>query len=138
MTLCGVLKDILLVMASMLIFRDPVSPLQAFGYSIAICGLLYYKLGSDKLKEYVGHGQRAWAEYGARRPVQRKVLVFALVVLGLFLAVGVASTIGAFPEGEDPVRLASDKVKDLLGWGGTFIPGRGGAGAGRRPGQGQG
>lgn len=132
MTLCGVLKDILLVMASMLIFRDPVSGLQAFGYSIAICGLLYYKLGGDKLKEYVGHGQRAWADYGARRPIQRKILIFFLVIFGLFIMVTVASTIGAFPEGADPVRLATDKVKDLLGWGGTYGASRaGGAGTGR-------
>ena len=120
MTLCGVLKDILLVCASMLIFRDPVSGLQAFGYSIAIAGLLYYKLGSDKLKENIGNARRAWADYGARRPVQRKVLVFFLVVLGGFVFVGVMSTVGAFPEGRDPVRLATDKVKDLLGWGGSF------------------
>lgn len=50
MTLSGVLKDILLVVASMMIFHDPVSGLQAFGYSIALGGLVYYKLGSDKLK----------------------------------------------------------------------------------------
>lgn len=50
MTLSGVLKDILLVGASMMIFRDPVSGLQAFGYSIALGGLVYYKLGADKLK----------------------------------------------------------------------------------------
>ena len=65
MTLSGVLKDILLVAASMLIFRDPVSPLQGFGYSIALCGLIYYKLGGEKMKEYMGSGQRAWADYGA-------------------------------------------------------------------------
>ena len=46
------LKDILLVMASVVIFRDPVSGLQIFGYSIALGGLMYYKLGADKCKEY--------------------------------------------------------------------------------------
>lgn len=40
MTLSGVLKDILLVMCSMLIFRDPVSGVQAFGYTIALAGLV--------------------------------------------------------------------------------------------------
>ncbi|RAK98486.1 TPT-domain-containing protein [Aspergillus ibericus CBS 121593] len=47
LTLSGVLKDILLVVASMMIFRDPVTPLQAFGYAIALGGLVYYKLGKD-------------------------------------------------------------------------------------------
>ena len=45
MTLCGVLKDILLVAASCFLYGDPVMPLQIFGYSIALLGLLYYKLG---------------------------------------------------------------------------------------------
>ncbi|KAI9932437.1 hypothetical protein MW887_008678 [Aspergillus wentii] len=49
LTLSGVLKDILLVVASMVIFRDPVTPLQVVGYGIALGGLVYYKLG---LKEY--------------------------------------------------------------------------------------
>ena len=68
LTLSGVLKDILLVMASMVLFRDPVSLLQAFGYSIALGGLIYYKLGSDKLREYASGAQRSWGEFGANRP----------------------------------------------------------------------
>lgn len=51
LTLSGVLKDILLVMASMGIFGDPVTPTQYFGYSIALGGLLYYRLGGEKLQQ---------------------------------------------------------------------------------------
>lgn len=115
MTLSGVLKDILLVCASMLIFRDPVSGLQAFGYSIAICGLLYYRLGGDKLKEYVGHGQRAWADYGVRHPALRKVIVFFLGLVLILVLLGAVSSSGVVPPNADPVKLATDKVKDLLG-----------------------
>lgn len=86
LTLSGVLKDILLVMASMVIFRDPVSPLQAFGYSIALSGLVYYKLGADKLKEYLGGGGRAWSEYGAKHPAMKKLIIFG-VALSLFVLV---------------------------------------------------
>lgn len=50
-TLCGVLKDILLVCASIIIFGAPISGIQLVGYSIALIGLLYYKLGVDRPKE---------------------------------------------------------------------------------------
>lgn len=53
LTLCGVLKDILLVAASMLIWNNTVTFLQFFGYSIALGGLVFYKLGGDAIKEKV-------------------------------------------------------------------------------------
>ncbi|OCL01483.1 TPT-domain-containing protein [Glonium stellatum] len=85
LTLSGVLKDILLVFASMFLFGDPVTLLQAFGYSIALGGLIYYKLGAEKLKEYVAQGGMMWAEFGARRPAARKLVVFGTVLVTLFL-----------------------------------------------------
>lgn len=88
MTLCGVLKDILLVGASMAIWQTPVTPLQFFGYSIALIGLVYYKLGGDKIKEYTNQAGRSWAEYGANRPAQRKFVVVGAALLILFLFVG--------------------------------------------------
>lgn len=50
LTLCGVLKDILLVIASMVLFKDPVTLTQVFGYGIALSGLMYYKLGPESFK----------------------------------------------------------------------------------------
>lgn len=88
MTLCGVLKDILLVAASMMIWNTPVTALQFFGYSVALLGLVYYKLGGDKIREYTGQANRAWAEYGSTRPVQRKFVIFGALVLILFLFIG--------------------------------------------------
>jgi len=72
----------------MVIFGDPVSPLQAFGYSIALGGLVYYKLGAEKLKGHIADGQRAWAEYGARSPVMRKVIIAGSGLLLLFVLFG--------------------------------------------------
>lgn len=115
MTLSGVLKDILLVMASILIFGDPVSPLQAFGYSIALMGLVYYKLGSDKLKEYAGQGQRAWADYGVRHPALRKLLVFGIVLFTIFVLLGGISFSGALPSQYDPTPYARTKLGEVLG-----------------------
>jgi hypothetical protein len=88
LTLSGVLKDILLVFASMFLFRDPVTLVQAFGYSIALGGLIYYKLGGEKLKEYLGQGSMKWAELGQTRPALRKVLVFGAAIISMFLILG--------------------------------------------------
>ncbi|PYH93643.1 TPT-domain-containing protein [Aspergillus ellipticus CBS 707.79] len=88
MTLCGVLKDILLVAASMMLWQTPVSGTQFFGYSIALIGLVYYKLGGEKLKEYAGHANRSWAEYGVNHPAQRKFIVLGAILLIFFLFMG--------------------------------------------------
>lgn len=95
MTLCGVLKDVLLVMASIAIWGTPVSGLQYFGYSIALCGLMYYKLGAETLKVQFAEGQRAWAEYGAKHPAMRKAIVFGGVLMLIFLLLGgIAPSVG--------------------------------------------
>ncbi|OJI99954.1 hypothetical protein ASPVEDRAFT_81544 [Aspergillus versicolor CBS 583.65] len=88
MTLCGVLKDILLVAASMMIWSTPVTALQFFGYSISLIGLVYYKLGADKIKEYTSQTGRAWAEYGATHPAQRRFVIIGAALLVFFLFVG--------------------------------------------------
>ena len=88
MTLCGVLKDILLVAASIAIWGTPVSALQYFGYSIALAGLVYYKLGGATIKAQLSELNRAWAEYGAKHPAIRKVIAFGSVLLFLFLVLG--------------------------------------------------
>ncbi len=95
MTLCGVLKDVLLVMASIAIWGTPVSGLQYFGYSIALGGLVYYKLGAETLKAQFTEGKRAWAEYGAKHPAMRKAIVFAGVLTVIFLLLGgIAPSVG--------------------------------------------
>lgn len=95
MTLCGVLKDILLVAASIAIWGTPVSALQYFGYSIALAGLVYYKLGGATIKAQLSEMNRAWAEYGANHPALRKVIVFGAVLIFLFLMLGgLAPTVG--------------------------------------------
>ena len=113
MTLCGVLKDILLVVASMMIFRDPVSPLQFFGYSIALGGLVYYKLGADKIKEHMDSAQRAWADYGARRPASRKLIVVVLVLVTIILLLGSVGSAGAIPA--KYTTYANERLAGLTG-----------------------
>ncbi|KAI2641969.1 triose-phosphate transporter [Xylaria nigripes] len=88
MTLCGVLKDVLLVLASMAIWATPISGLQAFGYTIALSGMIYYKLGGEALKGYASDAGRQWAEFGSTRPALRKALVIGAIILFVFLVFG--------------------------------------------------
>ena len=95
MTLCGVLKDILLVAASIAIWGTPISPLQYFGYSIALGGLVYYKLGAATMKAQFSEVGRVWAEFGSSRPALRKVIVFGGMIMMLFVLLGgLAPTVG--------------------------------------------
>lgn len=76
-------------------FGTPVTALQLFGYSIAIGGLVYHKLGADKIKSTFSDGNRKWAEYGAARPAQRKIVIFVLAIVFLFILLGgLAPTVG--------------------------------------------
>lgn len=95
LTLCGVLKDILLVCASIAIWGIPISGLQYFGYSIALCGLVYFKLGGETLKAQLGEMNRLWAEYGALHPAFRKAFVFGVVIMLVILLLGsIAPSVG--------------------------------------------
>jgi len=48
LTLAGVFKDILLITGSVLIFGSSITPLQVFGYSIALGGLVFFKTSGGK------------------------------------------------------------------------------------------
>ncbi|EEH08648.1 DUF250 domain-containing protein [Histoplasma capsulatum G186AR] len=99
LTLCGVLKDVLLVSISAAYWKTPVTPLQLFGYSIALGGMLYYKLGAEKFKEYASHAGRVWAEYGSAKPVQRRLIVIASSFLFVVLLLVVTGSPKGLVEG---------------------------------------
>ncbi|KAM5388480.1 hypothetical protein ACJA88_000344 [Fusarium oxysporum] len=106
LTLCGVLKDILLVIASMMIWGTQVTGLQFFGYSIALGGMVYYKLGYEQIKGHIADANRQWAEFGARKPILRKVTIIIATAFLIFtffggLAPGYSSEV-------DPTRLANE------------------------------
>ncbi|KAF8421401.1 triose-phosphate transporter family-domain-containing protein [Tirmania nivea] len=86
LTLSGVLKDILLVIASVVIWHSPLTVLQIFGYSIALWGLVLYKLGPSKLKEAVA-GFRIAGSGRRYKAIQKAVvacigLIFVTLTLG--------------------------------------------------------
>lgn len=72
-------------MASMAIFGDPVTPLQYFGYSIALGGLMYYKLGGEKMQQLGTQTRLAIGDYQRDNPGKAKVISICAVLgtLGL-------------------------------------------------------
>ncbi|PHH60808.1 hypothetical protein CDD81_1159 [Ophiocordyceps australis] len=106
LTLCGVLKDIMLVVASMAIWGTQVTALQFFGYSIALGGMVYYKLGYDQLKGYMGEASRQWADFGARKPVLRKIAVLVLSVFVLFTLFGTLAP--TYAPSYDPAKFTNE------------------------------
>lgn len=67
LTLSGVLKNIMIVFASMLLFHDPVSGLQFFGFTVALGGLVYYQLGGAPA--FSGYWQAFRAQYGDSKSI---------------------------------------------------------------------
>ncbi|KAF3384712.1 putative sugar phosphate/phosphate translocator [Penicillium rolfsii] len=94
LTMAGILKDILLVCASMMIFRDPVTPQQFFGYSIALAGLVYYKLGAEKLQALSTDVRLQVGEYRRANPAKAKGIVagVAATIVLLVLYTGAPSS----------------------------------------------
>lgn len=57
LTLSGVLKDVLLVLFSVVFFGSPVSFLQIIGYTIALLGLVAFKTPKDVWEGYVARAR---------------------------------------------------------------------------------
>ncbi|KAJ4420952.1 hypothetical protein N0V82_003993 [Gnomoniopsis sp. IMI 355080] len=82
LTMSGVLKDILLVFASMFIFHDPVTGQQFFGYSIALAGLTYYKLGAENLQSLATDARLRFGDYRQKNPARTKLVgIVAMFIL---------------------------------------------------------
>lgn len=60
MTLTGIFKSILLVVAGVMIWGTTVGSLQMFGYFLALFGLFIYSVPSEKLKEFAGSITARW------------------------------------------------------------------------------
>ncbi|CAP70786.1 uncharacterized protein PODANS_3_8480 [Podospora anserina S mat+] len=112
LTLCGVLKDVLLVVASMIIWGTQVTGLQFFGYSIALGGMVYYKLGYEAIKGYAGEAGRQWADFGNRRPILRRISIMLFTVMTVFVLLGgLAPT---YAPGMDPTEYLNE-AKNKIG-----------------------
>ncbi|PSR80806.1 triose-phosphate transporter family-domain-containing protein [Coniella lustricola] len=86
LTMSGILKDILLVCASLVIFHDPVTLQQYFGYSIALGGLCYYKLGAEKLQSALTDARLHFGSMRHNHPARAKGAAGFLVFGGILFA----------------------------------------------------
>lgn len=97
MTLTGILKSILLVIISVIIWQTTISPLQFFGYAIALAGLVYYSLGYENLSKgyqlassWAGDTWKSGRE-GQWTPERRRCIVISgiLCFISLLVVVGI-------------------------------------------------
>lgn len=74
-------------MASMAIFGDPVTVTQYFGYSIALGGLVYYKLGGEKMQQLGTQSRLALGDFQRDNPGTAKAISIcaALGTLGMVI-----------------------------------------------------
>ncbi|KAL4722732.1 hypothetical protein ACLX1H_009967 [Fusarium chlamydosporum] len=79
MTLSGILKSILLVAASVIIWNTQISLLQTLGYSIALMGLVLYSVGYEQILNtwdgLVAWGTGALNREGEMSPASRKLIM---------------------------------------------------------------
>jgi hypothetical protein len=83
------LKDILLIAYSM-ILGTPVSSLQVFGYTIALCGLLYYRIGSSQLKDGVEALRTRMKHFSGNPLIRMLGTVLAVLAILSFVIWGLA------------------------------------------------
>lgn len=50
--------------------------------------MVYYKLGQKELKPFIAEGTRRWAEFGANKPILRKLVIFSTFIVVVFLLLG--------------------------------------------------
>jgi hypothetical protein len=97
MTLCGVLKNILLVLASVLLWGTVIMPLQVFGYTIALIGLIYYGVGYEGVLTYYAYTtkftKQIWEGESSEKKFEtastgrerRGGIVRKMVIVGVFM-----------------------------------------------------
>lgn len=91
MALSGILKSILLVAASVLIWQTKITILQVLGYSLALVGLILYSVGYEQLvkgwHETLAWAAGVWNAEGDNKmtPTMRKGIIVG--VLGFFTVV---------------------------------------------------
>jgi hypothetical protein len=93
LTLCGVLKNIIIVLASVLIWNTLVTPMQVAGYTVATVGLLYYSLGADSIHT-LSHNQVAQSARNEKNPIARRRRTQRVLASMLLVIVVLTGAIG--------------------------------------------
>ncbi|KAL8942640.1 MAG: hypothetical protein Q9216_001553 [Gyalolechia sp. 2 TL-2023] len=92
LTLCGVLKNIFIIGASMVVWDTVVTPMQIMGNGIAMAGLVQYNLGGKKVQDMYKDSRSRCSEFWQRRSTSGKAVLVAGMALG---CTGVMVTVAA-------------------------------------------
>jgi hypothetical protein len=110
MTLCGVLKNILLVIASVLIWGTIITWLQVFGYGIATAGLIYYGVGYEGVMTYFAvtksFAMKLWEGKSDTSTAPRPTLLRKALIISMYLMIVVLLVVG--------IGLQTGKGTELL------------------------
>ena len=110
MTLTGILKNILLVVASVIIWHTTIAAMQFIGYTIALGGMVYYSLGWEQIKVHSA-GATTWIQETWNSPSldesRLSPLVRRLLFIGLISLITLMLVVGFSYGGEaDPATVA--------------------------------
>lgn len=108
MTLTGVLKNIIIVATSVLIWGTAIGGVQISGYAVALAGLVYYGVGFDGIMTYLNvsraYASKLWSgsvesTISSWTFLTRKILLITLyATIVLLLLTGLAVKTGKAPE----------------------------------------
>ena len=104
MTLTGILKNILLVIASVMIWHTSITWLQSLGYAVALFGLLYYSIGWEQIMSFSvatwAYVKSVWSspslEENRLSPAVRRALI-----MGITLFVVALLTVGLMYDSDE-------------------------------------
>jgi hypothetical protein len=108
LTLSGILKAILLVITSIIIWSNTITFLQFFGYSIALAGLVYYSVGYNQIK--TGYNAASmWAKRVQESPSLDGLppLVRRFLLLGIVGFIAVMIFVGYWRDDSSPSTIQS-------------------------------
>jgi hypothetical protein len=120
MTLCGVGKNILLVVASVLIWGTIITGMQVFGYTIALAGLVYYGVGYEGIQTYYSTTQQfAWKLWEGEKEkegatTQSPTMLRKAIIVSVFALIMVLSMAGIAMQSRGATEYIQDVTRDLF------------------------
>jgi hypothetical protein len=120
MTLCGVGKNILLVVASVLIWGTIITGLQVFGYTIALAGLVYYGVGYEGIQTYYSTTQQfAWKVWEGEKEkegatIQRSTMLRKAIIVSVFALIVILLMAGIAMQNRGATEYIQDVTRDLF------------------------
>jgi hypothetical protein len=117
MTLCGVLKNILLVIASVMIWGSVITGLQFVGYGIATAGLIYYGVGYEGIQTYYAVGQtyakKLWEGQPDTSTAQPPTLFRKALIISMYVTIVLLLVVGITVKTQRGSELVQDLTERL-------------------------